>query len=123
MGGREEADEKGKEFFSVELCGGTHAKRTGDIGLFKITSESAVSAGVRRIEAVTGKAALDWFDAQGKLLNAAADTLKISPTELPGRIAQLTEDRKKLEREVADLRKRGAWRWWFIRRSRNAAPD
>jgi alanyl-tRNA synthetase len=105
MGGREERDEKGKEHFSVELCGGTHAKRTGDIGLFKITSESAVSAGVRRIEAVTGAAALAWFDAQGKLLHAAADTLKAPVTDVPVRISALLEDRKKLEREVADLRK------------------
>ena len=105
MGGREESLPNGKEFFSVELCGGTHAKRTGDIGLFKITSESAVSAGVRRIEAVTGAAALAWLDAQGKLLHTAADALKVSATELPARITQIIEDRKKLEREVADLRK------------------
>ncbi|MGB9153012.1 MAG: alanine--tRNA ligase [Alphaproteobacteria bacterium] len=105
MGGREERLPNGKEFFSVELCGGTHAKRTGDIGLFKITSESAVSAGVRRIEAVTGAAALAWLDAQGKLLHTAADALKVSATELPARITQIMEDRKKLEREVADLRK------------------
>jgi alanyl-tRNA synthetase len=108
MGGREDRQPNGKEFFSVELCGGTHARRTGDIGLFKITSESAVSAGVRRIEAVTGAAALAWLDTQGKLLHAAADAAKISPAELPARISQLMEDRKKLEREVADLRKQNA---------------
>jgi len=108
MGGREDKAPNGKEFFSVELCGGTHAKRTGDIGLFKITSESAVSAGVRRIEAVTGAAALAWLDAQGKLLHAAADAMKAPTSELPHRIAQLMDDRKKLEREVADLRKQVA---------------
>jgi alanyl-tRNA synthetase len=108
MGGREERNAQGKEFFSVELCGGTHAKRTGDIGLFKITSESAVSAGVRRIEAVTGAAALAWYDAQGKLLHAAADALKASTAELPSRIVQLVEDKKKLEREIVDLRKQAA---------------
>jgi alanyl-tRNA synthetase len=105
MGGKEEKQANGKEYFSVELCGGTHAKRTGDIGLFKITSESAVSAGVRRIEAVTGAAALAWHDAQGALLHTAADALKVAAVDLPGRITQIMEDRKKLEREVADLRK------------------
>ena len=108
MGGREARDANGKEHFSVELCGGTHARRTGDIGLFKITSESAVSSGVRRIEAVTGAAALAWLDAQGKLLHAAADVLKTSPTELPNLISRLVDDRKKLEREVTDLRKQVA---------------
>jgi alanyl-tRNA synthetase len=108
MGGHEDKLPNGKEYFSVELCGGTHAKRTGDIGLFKIISESAVSAGVRRIEAVTGAAALVWLDTQGKLLNAAADALKAPSAELPNRIAQLVEERKKLEREVADLRKQVA---------------
>ena len=108
MGGREPKNANGKENFSVELCGVTHAKRTGDIGLFKITSESAVSSGVRRIEAVTGAAALAWVDAQGKLLHAAADALKASTVDLPARITQLVDDRKKLEREVADLRKQVA---------------
>jgi alanyl-tRNA synthetase len=108
IGGQEERDAKGKEHFSVELCGGTHAKRTGDIGLFKITSESAVSAGVRRIEAVTGAAALKWFDEQGKLLHAAAEALKVPATDLPVRIASLVDERKKLEREVAELRKQAA---------------
>jgi alanyl-tRNA synthetase len=108
MGGHEDKDANGKEYFSVELCGGTHAKRTGDIALFKITSESAVSAGVRRIEAVTGAAALAWLDAQGKLLHAAADALKASTTELPSRVSQLLDERKKLERDVADLRKQVA---------------
>ena len=68
MGGRDQTGEKGKEFFSVELCGGTHVKRTGDIAVFKIVSENAVSAGVRRIEALTGTAALEWFRQQEKTL-------------------------------------------------------
>jgi alanyl-tRNA synthetase len=105
MGGKEDKQSNGKEYFSVELCGGTHAKRTGDIGLFKITSESAVSAGVRRIEAVTGAAALAWLDAQSKLLQSSAEALKASASDLPARISQLLEDRKRLEREVGDLRK------------------
>ena len=105
MGGREERTESGREYFSVELCGGTHVKRTGDIAVFKIVSESAVAAGVRRIEALTGQAALDWFAEQEKMLQAAAEAAKASPAELPARVAQLLDERKKLEREVADLRK------------------
>jgi len=108
MGGKEDKHEKGKEFFSVELCGGTHVKRTGDIGLLKIIGESAVSAGVRRIEALTGPAALGWLNQQEKTLREAADALKAPTAELPARIAQLVEERKKLEREVADLRRQAA---------------
>ena len=84
MGGQEDKARTGKEYFSVELCGGTHVKRTGDIGVFKIVSESAVSAGVRRIEALTGSAALEWFNAQEKTLHDAADALESSA----GRIAR-----------------------------------
>jgi alanyl-tRNA synthetase len=108
MGGREPKSATGKEYFSVELCGGTHARRTGDIGLFKIVSEGAVSSGVRRIEAVTGTAALAWYNEQDALLKEAANALKAPAAEVPARIAQLVEDRKKLEREVADLRKQVA---------------
>jgi alanyl-tRNA synthetase len=108
MGGREDKNEKGKEYFSVELCGGTHAKRTGDIALFKIISEGAVSSGVRRIEAVTGKAALDFYNQEEKILHAAAEALKAPQSELPGRITQLLDERKKLEKEVADLRQKVA---------------
>ncbi|MDD3370434.1 MAG: alanine--tRNA ligase [Alphaproteobacteria bacterium] len=108
MGGRIEKQKDGREHYSVELCGGTHASRTGDIGLFKIVSDSAVSAGVRRIEAVTGAAALAYLDAQTALLKQAAETLKAPAAELPSRISQLMDDRKKLEREVVDLRKQVA---------------
>lgn len=108
MGGREEKQADGKEHYSVELCGGTHAKRTGDIGLFKIVSESAVSAGVRRIEAVTGAAALAYLNEQSVLLKTAANTLKAPITELPSRVAHLVEERKRMEREIADLRKQVA---------------
>ncbi len=103
MGGRDEGQDKA--YYSVELCGGVHVRRTGDIGLFKIISDSAVAAGIRRIEAVAGEAALQWINAEEKLLASAAGALKASPQDLPARIAQLAEDRKKLEREVADLRK------------------
>ena len=108
MGDKEERLPNGKEYFSVELCGGTHVQRTGDIAVFKIISESAVSSGVRRIEALTGPAALAWYAQQEKSLNAAAEAAKSSVADLPARVAQLVEDRKKLEREVADLRKQVA---------------
>ena len=104
MGGPTE----GKLAFSIELCGGTHVRRTGDIGLLKIVSESAVSAGVRRIEGVTGAGALAYFAAQEKSLNEVAEALKSPPADAPARVAQLVEERKKLEREVADLRRQVA---------------
>ena len=90
---------------STELCGGTHAGRTGDIGGFKIVAESAVASGVRRIEAVTGPAFLAWAQGQEDLLAKAAETLKAAPADLPARIAGLMDDRRKLERELAELRK------------------
>lgn len=91
--------------FSVELCGGTHVKRTGDIGVFKIVSESALAAGIRRIEALTGAAALAYFSQKEQSLNEVADTLKAPISEVSSRVAQLLEERKKLEREVTDLRR------------------
>ena len=94
--------------FSVELCGGTHVTRTGDIGALKIVAESAVAAGVRRIEAVAGQAFLDWSDEQSTLLARSAEILKTSAVQLPGRITQLLDDRRKLERELADTRKQMA---------------
>jgi alanyl-tRNA synthetase len=89
---------------STELCGGTHVRRTGDIALFKITGESAVAAGVRRIEALTGKAALDHVNEEERLLEEVAQTLKTSSRELPGRIDALLAERRDLERELAKLR-------------------
>ena len=92
--------------FSVELCGGTHVRRTGDIGLFKIVGDSAVAAGVRRIEAVTGAAAEAYVADEERMLKEAAQAMKASPAELPARIAGLVEERRKLEREIAELRKK-----------------
>jgi alanyl-tRNA synthetase len=92
--------------FSTELCGGTHVRRTGDIGLIHIVSDSAVSSGVRRIEAVTGPDAVAWFDRQEEWLREAADTLKAAPAEVPGRVAQLVEERRKLERELTEARRK-----------------
>jgi alanyl-tRNA synthetase len=91
--------------YSVELCGGTHVRALGDIQLFKIISESAVSSGVRRIEALTGEAARQWLSERDMKLREAAAALKSSPDEVPARIAALVEERKKLERELADAKK------------------
>ena len=91
--------------YSVELCGGTHVRALGDIQLFKIISESAVSSGVRRIEALTGEAARQWLSERDARLREAAAALKSSPDEVPARIASLVEERKKLERELADAKK------------------
>jgi alanyl-tRNA synthetase len=97
---------EGENTYSVELCGGTHVSRTGDIGLFKIVAESAVAAGVRRIEAVVGAAAEHYVAEHDAILVRAADTLKTSVGELPDRLAQLLEDKKRLERELSDTRKK-----------------
>jgi alanyl-tRNA synthetase len=91
--------------YSVELCGGTHVRALGDIQLFKIISESAVSSGVRRIEALTGEAARQWLSEREAKLREAAAALKSSPDEVPARIASLVEERKRLERELADAKK------------------
>lgn len=91
---------------SCELCGGTHVSRTGDIGLFKITSESGVAAGVRRVEAVTGDVALAFVGAQLALLQQAAGLLKTGPAELPARIIQLQDQLKTAERELARMTSR-----------------
>ncbi|MBZ9812391.1 alanine--tRNA ligase [Mesorhizobium sp. CA7] len=92
--------------YSVELCGGTHVKSTGDIGLVRILSDSAVAAGVRRIEALTGEAARRHLDEQDRRLKAAAATLKIAPADVPARVETLLEERKKLEKELSEARKK-----------------
>jgi alanyl-tRNA synthetase len=95
----------GGEKYSVELCGGTHARRTGDIGLFKIVSEGAVSAGVRRIEALAGEAAESWVRRQADLLAEAAATLKVRPEDVPARLQALMDAQRRIERELGDARK------------------
>ncbi len=95
----------GEGAYSVELCGGTHVQRLGDIGLVKIVHESAVAAGVRRVEALTGEAARSYLVEQGRLLQEAAGALKTTPQDLPSRISALVEERKKLERELTEVRK------------------
>ena len=94
--------------YSTELCGGTHVERTGDIGLFKIVSESAVAAGVRRIEALTGKVALDYLKGQDLALFEVASILKSGTGEIKTRVQDLIKEKKKMERELVDLRKKVA---------------
>ena len=92
--------------YSIELCGGTHVRRTGDIGLFRLLGEGAVSAGVRRIEAVTGPAALALIGESERRVEEVAGLLKASPADVPGRVAILIEDRKRLEKQVSELQRK-----------------
>lgn len=91
--------------YSVELCGGTHVRRTGDIGVFKIISEGALSSGVRRIEAISGRHALRYLEDQEIMVKDIAGTLKVTPDNVIDRVRGLLDDRKAMEREIADLRK------------------
>jgi alanyl-tRNA synthetase len=95
----------GNRNYSVELCGGTHVKATGDIGIFRIVSEGAVSSGVRRIEALTGEAAREWLVSREEALKSAASEIRATPEEVPARIAALLSERKALEKELADAKK------------------
>ncbi len=92
--------------YSVELCGGTHVARTGDIAVFVITSEGGVAQGVRRIEGVTGAAALDFLKSRVSIAREIADQFKVPLADAPARVAALAEQRKKLEAELADVRKK-----------------
>jgi alanyl-tRNA synthetase len=91
--------------YSVELCGGTHVARTGDIALFKIVGETSVSAGVRRIEALTGEAARQYLEQQAGLAKSSADMLKVPTQDVPARIQSLQDERKQLERQLAEAKK------------------
>ena len=92
--------------WSVELCGGTHVRRTGDIGLVSLVAESAVAAGVRRIEALTGQAARKHANANIRIAKAGAAELKVQLEDMPDRIAALIDDRKRLERDLSEARRR-----------------
>ena len=98
-------DDNKEAAYSVELCGGTHVRRLGDIGLLKISSEGAVASGVRRIEARTGAGALQQIAAHEHVLHAATGELKVGIEDLPSRIAKLLEERKHLDRELAEAKK------------------
>ncbi|MEC7398722.1 MAG: alanine--tRNA ligase-related protein, partial [Pseudomonadota bacterium] len=95
----------GSRNFSVELCGGSHVEATGDIGLFHIVSESAVSSGVRRIEALTGDAARRWLLARDEAVKAIASALKTAPDDAAARVTALVDERKRLEKELAEARR------------------
>ncbi|HYH43215.1 MAG TPA: alanine--tRNA ligase, partial [Burkholderiales bacterium] len=90
--------------FSTELCGGTHVKRTGDIGFFKIVAETGIAAGVRRIEAVTGPGALEWVQQQETKLTEAASVLRTSPQEVGAKISQIMDNVRSLEKELSRLK-------------------
>ena len=92
--------------WSVELCGGTHVRRTGDIGLVSLVGESGVAAGVRRIEALTGKSARKAANKQLQVVKAAAAELKVPLEEMPGRIGMLLDERKRLERDLSEAKKK-----------------
>jgi alanyl-tRNA synthetase len=104
MGVAADSDKAGHAY-SIELCGGTHVRRTGDIGLLKIVGESAVAAGVRRIEALTGEAARTYLAAQDERVREAAELLKASPDEMIERLAAVLDERRKLERHLADAKR------------------
>ena len=104
MGGPSEIS--GKSAWSVELCGGIHVTHTGDIALLKVISESAVAGGVRRIEAVTHAHGLSYLAGRDAALLRAAQILKAAPDQLEGRLEQLIDDRRKMEREISSLRQR-----------------
>lgn len=106
MGGQD--PDNAKLPYSMELCGGTHVRRTGDIGLIKVISESAVSSGVRRIEAVTGAGAMAYLNTQSDQLKQAASALKSGVSDVPVRVETLLAERKKMEKEISDLRRQVA---------------
>ena len=95
----------GNQAYSTELCGGTHVRRTGDIGYFKVLAEGAVASGVRRIEAVTGPAAEQVLAAESAGLAETAALLKVSPADVPARVGALMDERRKLQKDLADARR------------------
>ena len=103
--GRSPVSTKAAHAYSIELCGGTHVRRTGDIGLLKVVSEGAVASGVRRIEALTGEGARAYLAAQEARVREAAELLKVSPDEMIERLAAVLEERRKLERQLAEAKR------------------
>src|SRR5207244_5387055 len=99
------AEDGEEQPFSVELCGGTQVRGTGDIGLFKIVGESSVASGVRRFEALTGAAAEAHLSGEEELLRQSAAVLRTSPAEMPARLARLLDEHRRLERELAEARR------------------
>jgi alanyl-tRNA synthetase len=95
----------GEGAYSVELCGGTHVARTGDIALFKIIAEQGIAAGIRRIEALTGEAARRWLLDQAAVARGLADQFKVPVSEVPARIDNLEAQRRKLEKELAEAKR------------------
>jgi alanyl-tRNA synthetase len=115
--GRDDAS-TGKPY-STELCGGTHVQRTGDIGLFKLTGDSALSAGVRRIEGVTRAGALAMLSREDALLRDVAGSLNVAISDIPTRVRVLADEKRKLEKQMAELRRQMATGGG----AQNAAPD
>ena len=105
MGTALHGDKRGKTY-SLELCGGTHVGATGDIGLVRVVGESAVAAGVRRLEALTGEAARHYLAEQDGRVRALASSLRVQPSEVVSRVEALVDERRKLEREITDLKKK-----------------
>jgi alanyl-tRNA synthetase len=103
--GTSETSGKAGRAYSIELCGGTHVVRTGDIGLLKVIAETAVASGVRRIEALTGEAARDYLTAQDDKLREAAELLKVGPDDVIARLAALIDERRKLERQLTEAKR------------------
>ena len=89
-----------KSYWSIELCGGTHVKRTGEIGLLKIISEGSVSSGIRRIEAITGTKALEWVNEKYDILKNISELMKSSDENLVNKIISLNEEKRKIEKEL-----------------------
>ncbi|MGB7287467.1 MAG: alanine--tRNA ligase, partial [Salaquimonas sp.] len=105
MGTATKGDKAGKTY-SLELCGGTHVKNTGEIGVIKLLGESAVASGVRRIEALTGQDALAYLEEQESRVNDIAELLKVSPQNTVSRVQALVEERKRLEKELSEAKKK-----------------
>jgi alanyl-tRNA synthetase len=108
--------------YSVELCGGTHVRRAGDIGTFRIVSETALAAGVRRIEALTGADADDYVNRNTALLSESAGLFKSAAEDVPARIAQILDERRQFERELSELRRQvalGNGQGWSVPEEKN----